>query len=146
MKTLKANYAVVKVTENTIYIVDLNGPRSITNDAERVVVDLLAEYDRFKDIIYRDSTGQWDELQHDGTKFTGYGPGVAQGEPEEFDLTPFEPRQNLSQTSPWRSQRSQAPTYRSAVIKGQVAIPVPPVNLPKNTLDFHRKYEKLVLL
>lgn len=58
-----------------VLIEDLNGRLSVTNDAEAVVAELLAGgYQDFR-IIYKDSQGDWDELLHDGTQFTGFGPG-----------------------------------------------------------------------
>lgn len=60
---------------------DLNmeGCRSITNDADWVVAKVLML--RGKDgpvpedfrIVYEDSTGMWDELIHDGKRFLRYG-------------------------------------------------------------------------
>lgn len=71
-------YHVVKVdiVNNRIWIADDNGPLSITNDAEQVVRDLLPHWQEPKTvrIFYRDSDGNWDELLHDGERFTGFGP------------------------------------------------------------------------
>ncbi len=58
-----------------VLIEDLNGPMSITNDAEAVVADLIeAGYADFR-FIYKDTMGQWDELLHNELRFTGFGPG-----------------------------------------------------------------------
>ena len=46
---------------------------SVTNDAENVVVEVLARH-RVDRIIYRDTEGRWDELRHDGSKFTDFAP------------------------------------------------------------------------
>lgn len=59
---------------NAVFIKDRNaGAMSVTNDAEAVVAELLAEYPR-KRIIYLDTEGVWSELLHDDTKFMGFGP------------------------------------------------------------------------
>ena len=56
-----------------IYIIDLDGPVSVTNDAEAVVEYLLVQFPNTR-IAYRDTMGNWDELDHDGRKFTGFKP------------------------------------------------------------------------
>jgi hypothetical protein len=60
---------------NWVLIEDLNGPMSVTNDAEAVVQDILLRGYLRSRILYRDSAGQWDELLHNGIEFTGFGPG-----------------------------------------------------------------------
>lgn len=52
---------------------DTHGGRSVTNAAEEVVAFLLPLYPGRR-IIYRDTEGRWDELAHDGKKFTGFKP------------------------------------------------------------------------
>lgn len=70
-----ADYEVVLVTNETIFIKDLDrGGRSVTNDAEAVVERLLETYGKTRDIVYRDSQGQWDCLLHDGNEFVGFAP------------------------------------------------------------------------
>ena len=44
---------------------------SVTNNAENVVIDMLEHYGDCP-IVYRDTEGRWDELKHDGKKFTGF--------------------------------------------------------------------------
>lgn len=70
-----ANYQIVEVTANIIFISDLDlGNKSITNDAEHVVDVLLQIYGPKRKIVYRDTEGQWDELKHDGEKFIDFAP------------------------------------------------------------------------
>lgn len=46
---------------------------TVTNAAERVVFELASSMGiRGRRIIYRDTRGIWDELLHDGCRFTGY--------------------------------------------------------------------------
>lgn len=60
--------------KGTVFIVDdNNGGMSVTNDAEAVVVDVLAKYPDHQ-IIYRDTEGQWDELLHWKGQFAGFKP------------------------------------------------------------------------
>ena len=68
----------VNVEHNAILIQDLNGPVSVTNDAEEVVKHFYNNGMLSKDtmLLYIDSQGQCDELSHDGKgHFTGYSPG-----------------------------------------------------------------------
>ena len=58
-----------------VLIEDLNGPMSVTNDAEAVVRELIASGWGAYRFMYKDSMGNWDELLHDGKQFTGFGPG-----------------------------------------------------------------------
>lgn len=59
--------------ETTIWAEDLDGTRSITNDAEAVVEFLVEQYGN-RPIIYRDTTGRWDQLCHRDGTFTHFGP------------------------------------------------------------------------
>jgi hypothetical protein len=57
-----------------IWIKDLGqvGFRSVTNDAENVVPYVLWLFNGNYPIIYRDSQGVWDQILHDGKKFTRF--------------------------------------------------------------------------
>ena len=68
----KSDYQVVNVTDDTVYLVDLNwGRMSVTNDAENVVYEVYKRYGN-KRIVYRDSDGRWDELEHEHGTFTNF--------------------------------------------------------------------------
>ena len=69
----RASYDVVKVTEDTIYLVDKNRGMSVTNDAESVVAEVVNEHGD-KRVVYRDSMGNWDELEHERGKFKDFAP------------------------------------------------------------------------
>lgn len=71
------NFNVVSVTPGGIWIADtdLDGNRSVTNDAERVVKLLLEKYGP-RPIHYRDTDGRWDTLDHNGKEFTGFVAGA----------------------------------------------------------------------
>lgn len=71
----RSSYEIRQVDGDFVWIVDLDleGARSVTNDAELVVAELAKVYGDRR-IIYRDSMGNWDELQHDGERFTGFRP------------------------------------------------------------------------
>jgi hypothetical protein len=68
------------LVDNVVRVVDYDGHRSVTNAAEDVVDKILARWadvraDRIGGpipIIYRDSSGRWDQLLHDGRQFTGF--------------------------------------------------------------------------
>lgn len=51
-----------------------NGAMSVTNDAEDVVRFVLEHHNWDQDvrILYEDTDGTWDELQHDGTGFLSF--------------------------------------------------------------------------
>lgn len=61
------------VRNEAVLLTDLDGPVSITNDAEAVVAYCLDKAPGRR-VLYRDTDGQWDELKHDGTQFVGFAP------------------------------------------------------------------------
>lgn len=72
---VRSSYDVVKFDEKCVWIVDTNSALSVTNDAERVCVELALHYGGRR-IIYRDSTGAWDELVHDCGRFERFAPAI----------------------------------------------------------------------
>lgn len=59
----KADYGVIQVDFDRVFLVDLDmGGRSVTNDAEAVCEELQAAYPG-KRVIYRDTMGRWDEMR-----------------------------------------------------------------------------------
>lgn len=76
----RAQYKLVSVTDDLVLIEDLNGPVSITNDAEAVVQEVIEWVGGFTEdgrpyrIHYIDTMGNTDELLHDRGKFTGFAP------------------------------------------------------------------------
>lgn len=71
----RSRYVVdaVDAVKRVIFIVDEDGPLSVTNDAEGVVAELHEALPGFR-VVYRDTEGDWDELVHDAGVFTGYRP------------------------------------------------------------------------
>ena len=72
---LAAECLLVGLHADFLGIADANrGGRSITNDAERVVTELLATQQLLphQRLLYRDTLGRWDELVHDGRRFTAF--------------------------------------------------------------------------
>lgn len=70
----KADYKVVSVESDRLFVIDLDtGSRSITNDAEAVANEIWKEHGNIR-LIYRDSTGNWDEIlsTKDGIVFKRY--------------------------------------------------------------------------
>ena len=59
---------------HVIAIVDHDGPRSVTNDADNVIADLAADFHLSKyRVIYRDTRGIWDQMLVDCTgHFAGF--------------------------------------------------------------------------
>lgn len=71
----RAHYNVVLIDLGlrAVFIVDNKVGKSITNDAERVVLELNDKYPTYR-VIYKDTMDRWDELCHSYGKFTGYAP------------------------------------------------------------------------
>lgn len=61
-----------------VWIVDDDGPKSVTNDAESVVHALYQRHGACR-IIYRDTLGHWDELLHLDGIFQGFAPARGLG-------------------------------------------------------------------
>jgi len=81
----QVSFSLVKVEGNFVYISDdgLPGFASVTNQAEHVVETLISQWGPDKRFFYRDTMFVWDELCHDGTKFTDFKP-VDNREHEDF--------------------------------------------------------------
>lgn len=71
--TRRSSYAYRQVRDDHVIIEDLDlpGTMSVTNNAEAVVQEVLATYPGRR-IGYVDSSGQLDELVHDGGKFVRF--------------------------------------------------------------------------
>lgn len=74
----RSKYEILYVGENRIFLVDLNGPVSVTNDAENVFAEVYKEGHR---IIYRDSMGCWDEIKmvNESIQFLPYNDSIPIG-------------------------------------------------------------------
>lgn len=58
----RSDYQIIKVENNKVFLVDLDrGRMSVTNDAENVYAEVTKKYPGHR-VIYRDSTGCWDEI------------------------------------------------------------------------------------
>lgn len=67
------SYSIFRVENDKILISDDNLPRtmSVTNAAEQVVDEIYRDYGD-KRIIYRDTDGNWSELEHHEGIFLGF--------------------------------------------------------------------------
>jgi hypothetical protein len=70
---MKAIITIDRVEKDKVFIIDRDGPMSVTNDAEAVVAWVNAWCPERR-IIYRDTMGQWDELLHSNGRFDGFAP------------------------------------------------------------------------
>jgi hypothetical protein len=73
------HYDHIDHQKRIIFIVDEDGPLSVTNDAERVCSEAVGEDEDGRDttsyrLVYRDTRGDWDELVHDRGTFRGFRP------------------------------------------------------------------------
>lgn len=70
-------YTIQKVTDTFVLISDNNRGLSVTNAARHIVSEL---HERLKGgighrrLYYRDSTGRFDELMHEGGRYSGFLP------------------------------------------------------------------------
>lgn len=74
--TMKSNYTSGLSFDGdgriVIWVEDLGGPfMSVTNNAEGVVQDVVKKYGDHP-IVYKDSEGKWDQLQHKGGVFSRF--------------------------------------------------------------------------
>lgn len=70
-----SSYKVVEITRQYIFIRDLDeGGKSITNDAENVVADIVPLFPGLR-LFYRDSIGLVDEILIKDGQFAGFSPG-----------------------------------------------------------------------
>lgn len=84
MRAQHATWTILEDDHMRVYplvIRDDNGPRSITNDAEHVVEQLVKDgkLPAKRRLFYYDSTGQLDEIRVEDGKFVGFAPGPRQG-------------------------------------------------------------------
>lgn len=64
MPPVRADYRMDRVTDNAVFITDLNqGGMSVTNDADAVVAEIFVDFGN-KRIFYVDSDNNHDELVH----------------------------------------------------------------------------------
>lgn len=70
---MRSKFYIQRVTTGTVYIVDEDGPVSVTNDAENVVEYINKTYPNMR-IIYCDTDGHWDELVHRDGVFQAFEP------------------------------------------------------------------------
>jgi hypothetical protein len=59
-----------------VIVIDRDGGPSITNDAEAVVADIAERMGRLgaRPLIYRNTSGRYDGITHDGQRFVGFYP------------------------------------------------------------------------
>lgn len=74
--TWKAIYKIAAVTDTLILIIDEDGPRSVTNDAQRVLNSIAADLGGLdKRLIFcRDSGGRFIGLHVEAGEFKGFSP------------------------------------------------------------------------
>lgn len=67
------SYSLIRLEHDKITISDddLPNTRSVTNSAEQVVAEIYRDYGDLR-IVYRDSQGDWAELEHHEGIFLGF--------------------------------------------------------------------------
>lgn len=66
-----ASFELAQVTDDIVFIRDLDRGLTVTNDAENVVRDLHKAYPDRR-IVYCDTSGDWAELVHVAGRFQGF--------------------------------------------------------------------------
>ena len=87
---MRADFAIVSVTPESVIIRDLDGLSSVTNDAEAVIQSLYESGfikgpgpKGARTVYYYDSEDKMDRLCHDGNgHFTGFKFGMEDAKPE----------------------------------------------------------------
>lgn len=71
---MRAQIEIVKNDPTVLVINDLDGTRSVTNDAEDVVKFLISSnlLEKGKRLIYRDTESTYDEIIHNGIEFVAF--------------------------------------------------------------------------
>lgn len=72
--------ASIDAEKKMLWIVDMDGPCSVTNAAEDVCAVLNSMHPEYR-IIYRDTDGNWDELVHHNGVFSDFKPARDLGLP-----------------------------------------------------------------
>jgi hypothetical protein len=74
---MKAKFRILNENSKVLLIEDLNGERSITNDANDVVSSLWFSnhIDGVKELFYVDTDKRVDQLLYDESHFMGFKPG-----------------------------------------------------------------------
>jgi hypothetical protein len=57
----RSKFDTVKITDRVVYLVDLNGPVTITNDAENVYQFMKHQLPNHK-VVYQGTDGEWFEI------------------------------------------------------------------------------------
>lgn len=66
-----STFHIADFNDQFVFLHDLDGPRSITNDAQAITSFCHLFFPGCR-VIYRDTQGEWAELVHTQGKFTGY--------------------------------------------------------------------------
>lgn len=76
MAKCRSSWSITKTDHDRriVWITDENGPVSVTNDAEAICLVLGGRNDKPYRILYKDSTGRWDELIHERGVFKDFAP------------------------------------------------------------------------
>lgn len=65
------SYSIHSVTPSTVYLIDNDDGKTVTNMAEEVVSQINRSYPGLR-IIYFDTDGYWNELVHENGEFKGW--------------------------------------------------------------------------
>ena len=85
----RSQWRVVEIQKDIVFIEDLNGSVSVTNDAENVFATVTSQ--KFSDdpitrVVYKDSDGEWWEIINNHTTWMGTGIGFERWDGLAWDL------------------------------------------------------------
>jgi hypothetical protein len=80
-RTAHADFSVVDIGDDYIYIKDNDTGKTVTNDAPWVLAELMRRFGISKKrVLYMDTSGMIDELVHEDGVFKGFKPGFVKNE------------------------------------------------------------------
>lgn len=70
---MNCNFSIDRIEKDIVYLIDNDIGRSVTNSAEEVTKYINLKYPN-KRIIYKDTCGEWSELNHIKGRFLSFAP------------------------------------------------------------------------
>lgn len=83
---MRSQWKIVGVKDGIIFVQDLDGATSVTNDAEQVLKKVKGTYGLDARVVYRGTDGEWFEIIPSRTTWMGTGIGFEPWHGLEWDL------------------------------------------------------------
>lgn len=82
---IRSKFQILSIKDSAALIVDLNGQKSVTNDAENVIKYIVEQHPHVSRFFYKDSDGHWDEMFLDDADMANFAP-ISDEEMEFYNL------------------------------------------------------------